>query len=308
MAEGPPDQWCRMSTVHDPALQARLRAMAYRMLGSWHDAEDAVAEGHLRWQQLSDEERAAVREPAAWFTRVVSRVCLDQLRSARSRREEVRGVWLPEPQLGEGLWRHEHRDTADPADTVTLDDTVSYAFLVALERLTPAERISFVLHDVFGTPFPEVADIVGRSPDACRQLAVSARRNLKSEARERRVPEPARSATVSAFLDACRGGDIDALIALLDPDVTSVADGGRTVPVAIRPVVGATTVARYLVGVFAGLRRHFGDDVDFATEKVNGRAGVAIRHSGDLLAIVDLSIVDGAVTSLRIQADPGKLG
>lgn len=298
-----------MSTVHnDPALQGRLRAMAYRMLGSWHDAEDAVAEGYLRWQQLSEEERAAIREPAAWLTRVVSRVCLDQLKSARSRREQARGVWLPEPQLGEALWRREHRDNADPADSVTLDDTVSYAFLTALERLTPAERVSFVLHDVFGTPFPEVANIVGRSAEACRQLAVSARRNLKSEAREKRLPEPARTATVSAFLDACRGGDIDALVALLDPDVTSVADGGRSVPVAIRPVVGSPAVARYLVGVFAGLRRHFGGDVDFAVETVNGRAGIAIRHSRSMLAVLDLSIVDGSVTSLRIQADPEKLG
>lgn len=280
--------------------------MAYRMLGSWHDAEDAVAEGLLRWEELSPDQRALVREPGAWLTRVVSRVCLDQLKSARVRREQSRGIWLPEPHVGDALWPHGAAASRDPADSVTLDDTVSYAFLVALERLTPAERVSFVLHDVFGMPFPDIAEVVGRSPDACRQLAVSARRRLRSERRQE-VPAAVREATVAAFLDACRGGDVDRLVALLDPDVTSMADGGRTVPVARRPLTGAAHVARYLVGVFAGVQRHFGDGVTFSVERVNGRDGVAIRHDGRLIAVLSLALSGGAIEAVHIQADPDKL-
>ncbi|RBY83386.1 RNA polymerase subunit sigma-24 [Blastococcus sp. TF02A-26] len=273
------------------------------MLGSTHDAEDVVAEAVLRWHRLPEAERAAVREPLAWLTTVVSRLCLDQLRSARARREQTAGVWLPEPRLSDPL---APAGPPDPADVVTLDDTVSFAFLVALERLSPAERVSFLLHDVFGVSFAEIAEVVGRTPAACRQLATSARRHVREE-RRYDVADAERDRVVRAFLDACRGGDLDRLVGLLDPDVTSVADGGVHVRVARRPVVGAATVARYLLGVMTTQRRLLGVDPEATVEPVNGRSGIVIRLGDTVLSTIDLAVRDGLVTRLYLQVDPEKL-
>lgn len=284
----------------DPAARRRLLAIAYRVLGSSHDAEDAVHEGLARWHELTDEQRALVREPLAWLTRVVSRICLDQLRTARARREQYRGIWLPEPQLAPP-----DPGPADPADRVTLDDTVAYAFLVAMERLTPAERVSFILHDVFGVGFAEIAATVGRSPAACRQLAVSARRHLAAEPRFD-VPGTDRDRAVAAFLDACRGGDLQRLVTLLDPDVVSVADGGDLVRAARRPVVGALPVATYLLGVLA-TQHTTTDDLAFALEPINGRTGIVIRAGTTIVGTVDLVITDGRVTRIAMQVNPDKL-
>jgi RNA polymerase sigma-70 factor (ECF subfamily) len=293
-----------VSAVPDASGRARLHAIAYRMLGSTHDAEDAVAETLLRWHRLPETERAGIREPQAWLTTVVGRVCLDALGSARARREEAAGVWLPEPRLSDPL--ASGGTPVDPADAVTLDDTVSFAFLVALERLSPAERVSFLLHDVFGVPFAEIAEVVGRTPAACRQLATSARRHVRDERRFDVVGEE-RDRVVRAFLDACRGGDLDRLVGLLDPGVTSVADGGTSVRVARRPVVGAATVARYLLGVLAGQRRRLGTEPVATVEPVNGRSGVVVRAGGTVVATIDLGVRDGLVTRLYLQVDPAKL-
>ncbi len=293
-----------MSEVLDAAGRRRLHAVAYRMLGSTHDAEDAVAEALLRWHRLGDADRAAVREPLAWLTTVVGRVCLDVLGSARARREEAAGVWLPEPRLHDPV--SPGGVPVDPADAVTLDDTVSFAFLVALERLSPAERVSFLLHDVFGVSFPEIAEVVGRTPAACRQLAASARRHVRDE-RRYDVAGEERDRVVRAFLDACRGGDLDRLVGLLDPDVTSVADGGSSIRVARRPVVGAETVARYLFGVLAGQRRRLDSEPTATVEPVNGRSGVVVRVDGTVVATIDLAVRDGLVTRLYLQVDPEKL-
>ncbi len=287
----------------DAAGRQRLQAIAYRLLGSTHDAEDAVSEGLLRWHRLTDEERGAVREPVAWLTTAVSRICLDQLRSARARREQVAGIELPEPRLADAVAAG--GAPVDPADAVSLDDSVSFAFLVALQRLTPAERVSFLLHDVFGMPFAEVADVVGRTPAACRQLASSARRNLREE-RRFDVSGAERDQVVTAFLDACRGGDLQRLIGLLDPQVRSVADGGTAVHVARRPVVGAEAVARYLLGVVAGQRRR-GAEPTASVEPVNGRAGIVVRDGGSVVGTLDLSVAGGRVTRVFIQVDPQKL-
>ena len=285
------------------ADRRRLQAIAYRMLGSTHDAEDAVSEALVRWHRLPDDDRRQVREPVAWLTRVTARICLDQLRSARAQREQYSGTWLPEPEI---------RDLTtcggppvDPADAVTLDESVSFAFLVALEKLTPAERVSFLLHDVFAVPFAEIADVVGRTPAACRQLATAARRNLRGQRRQE-VPAAERDRVVSAFLDACRGGDLAGLVAVLDPDVTSVADGGTRIRVARRPVVGAETVARYLLGVMAAQRKRLADPVA-AVGTVNGRSGIVVRDGGAIAGTIDLCVVDGRVTELFIQVDPDKL-
>jgi RNA polymerase sigma-70 factor (ECF subfamily) len=293
-----------MSADLDPAGRRRLEAIAYRMLGSTHDAEDAVGETLLRWHRLADDERQAVREPLAWLTTVVSRVCLDQLRSARAQREQATGTWLPEPRLGDPL--SPGGAPVDPADAVTLDDSVSFAFLVALERLTPAERVSFLLHDVFGLPFPEIAGIVGRTPVACRQLASTARRHVREE-RRHDVADDERDAVVAAFLDACRGGDLHRLVGLLDPEVTSIADGGSQVSVARRPVVGAEKVARYLLGVLAQQSARPDALPTAAVEPVNGRSGIVVRAGTAVVGTLDLAVRDGRITRIYLQVDPDKL-
>ncbi|MCO8276877.1 RNA polymerase sigma factor SigJ [Actinoplanes sp. TRM 88003] len=287
------------------AVRRRLFAVAYRLLGSVHDAEDAVGEGVLRWQQLSEENRARVREPLAWLTRVVSRVCLDQLKSARVRRERYQGVWLPEPVLGAGGPADDSM-TVDPADRVTLDDSVSYAFMVALERLSPAERVSFILHDVFGVPFDEVAETVGRSPAACRQSAVSARRHLRLE-RRFDVTTVDRDHVVAAFLDACRGGDLAALVKVLHPDVEAVADGGGVVHAALKPVVGSTAVAKYLLGSMRLQENNSAVPPAYAIRALNGRNGIVVSIGGHIVGTVDVSITDGVITRILMQVNPDKL-
>ena len=219
------------------------------------------------------------------------------MKSARVQREQYRGIWLPEPQLGDSAL-----GPADPADRVTLDDSVSYAFLVAMEKLTPPQRVSFILHDVFGVPFAEIADTVGRSAAACRQLAVTARAHLSAEPRFD-VAGAERDRVVAAFLDACRGGDLRRLVAVLDPDVVSVADGGEQIRVARRPVVGAEAVARYLLGVLAMQGRR----ATMSLEQVNGRIGIVVRDGAALLGTVDLAIVGRRVARIAIQVNPEKL-
>jgi RNA polymerase sigma-70 factor (ECF subfamily) len=199
-----------------------LLNVAFRMLGAMNDAEDVVQETYARWFRLEEAERERIEIPAAWLTRVAARICLDVLGSARHRREQYVGEWLPEPtpetRVGAGTV------TADPLERVTLDDSVTMALLVVLESLTPAERVAFVLHDVFALPFEEIAEIVGRTPQACRKLASSARRHVR-DGRAREVSPAVHTRTVRAFWDACQTGDVTALLAVLDPDVVARSDG-----------------------------------------------------------------------------------
>jgi RNA polymerase sigma-70 factor (ECF subfamily) len=289
-----------MNDIDDPTRR-QLLGIAYRMLGSHHDAEDAVHTALLRWHQLDADERSLIREPAAWLTRVVSRICIDELRSARHRREQYRGIWLPEPLIDPS-----QPGGADPAERLTLDESVSYAFLVAMERLTPAERVSFILHDVFALPFDEIAETVGRTPAACRQLASSARRHL---AAERRYDPPGadRDRTVQAFLDACRGADLEQLVKVLDPDVSSQADGGRAVRAAVRPVHGASNVARYLLSVRSRQRLRMADGPVWSMGMVNGRSGILIRNGDHVVGTIDLAVAGGAVARIAIQVNPDKV-
>src|SRR5689334_24682685 len=190
----------------------QLINLAYRMLGSLADAEDAVQETYARWYALPPEQQAAIESPGAWLSKVASRVCLDMLGSARARRERYVGEWLPEPIPAP-------EESADPADRVTLDESVNMAFLVVLESMTPAERVAFILHDVFRYPFADVADIVGRSEAACRQLASSARRRVRTS-RTPAPPAAENAAIVREFKLAWQARDIAALVGLLDPAVT----------------------------------------------------------------------------------------
>src|SRR4051794_26777538 len=204
----------------------QLINLTYRLLGSLTDAEDAVQETYARWYALSPRQREAIESPGAWLTRVASRICLDLLGSARARRERYVGEWVPEPLPEPTEWITGRPDgtTADPADRVTLDESISMAFLVVLDAMTPAERVAFILHDVFRYPFGEVAEIVGRTPAACRQLASSARRRVQAS-QTPATPTARQAAIVRAFKTAWEAKDIDALIGLLDPDAAAIGDG-----------------------------------------------------------------------------------
>lgn len=282
----------------------QLFGVAYRMLGSAYDAEDTVQDAVLRWQSLSDSERAEIRAPLAWMTRVVGRICLDQLGSARARREAYVGIWLPEPLPGTVVPAASSRPS-DPADAVTLDESVSMALLRAMESLTPGERVALILHDVFGLPFAEIGDVVGRTPDACRQLASTARRHLRSQPRFVTDDEQ-REKVVQAFAAACATGDLEALTDVLAPGVVSRADGGGIPGVARIPVVGADRVARYLLGIVRmSEMRDLTIDTRFTT--VNNGTGLLISFDGRVAAVVDLAVADGRVHEIAIVMNPDKL-
>lgn len=284
----------------------QLFGVAYRILGSAHDAEDAVQEGFARWQDLTQEQRDVVREPVAWLTRVVSRICFDQLGSARARRETYTGIWLPEPLLGSAAGMSGSAAAAvDPADAVSLDESVSLALLVTLEQLTPPERVSLIMHDVFGMPFTEIAQIVGRTPDACRQLASTARRHVRSQPRFE-AAGPDRDRVVRAFAQACLDGDLVTLAAVLDSDVVTRADGGGHVQAARRVVVGADAVARYLLGVIDKQRRR-STTMAASIEQINGRSGIVLREAENIIAVVDLGIVGQRVQQIALVVNPDKL-
>jgi RNA polymerase sigma-70 factor (ECF subfamily) len=286
--------------VDEPSLgqaldeRDRLVAVAFRLLGTRADAEDAVQEAYARWYRLTDTERDAVRRPGAWLTTVVSRVCLDQLGSARAHRERYVGPWLPEPVPDpDGL--------ADPADRVTLDDEVTSAVMVLLESLTPAERVSFVLHDVFGLSFDEVAEVVGRSSQACRKLASAARADIRAR-RERQASPQHHDRVVRAFLAACATGDVARLLPLLDPDVALASDGGGVVRAARNVVRGPDRVARFLLGLAA-------KDPSLAVEPagVEGRTGVLVRRAGQVVGVVSFDVRE-SISDVWVVVNPDKLG
>ncbi|MGW0826671.1 RNA polymerase sigma factor SigJ [Streptomyces sp. NPDC002845] len=287
------------------AERRTLINLCYRMLGTVQDAEDAVQETYSRWYALSDEEQQAVRSPLAWLTRVAGRICLDQLTSARARRERYVGEWLPEPVRDSPVWTSTggiRGGPEDPADRVTLDESISMGMLVVLEAMTPAERVAFVLHDVFGVPFDDIADTVGRTPAACRQLASSARRRLGA-ARPRTNSADRHRRVVSAFREACETGDLAALAALLDPAVQAHSDGGGKVRAGLRPVVGRDKVARLVAGL---LRK--GTGLELAEEVVNGRSGLAARsEDGTTVAVIATGVEDGLITHMWMMLNPDKL-
>jgi RNA polymerase sigma-70 factor, ECF subfamily len=270
----------------------RLVRVAYAIIGSHSEAEDAVADCWFRLVAADQDE--PVRDVEAWAVVAVSRMALDVLRSARVRRERYVGPWLPEPVV---------EPSGDPADKVTLADEVGYAMLVVMETLSPAERTAFVLHDLFGVTFDEVAAIVGRAPAAVRQLASRARRHVRGQS-----PWPAADAAehrrvVEAFAAAAASGDLAALIRVLDPDVVLVSDGGGVVTSARKPVLGADRVARFLLGVLA--KEQPGDVIDRAV--VNGAPGFAVYQQGELVTVVSVTVAAGRIIRLDVVRAPGKL-
>lgn len=288
--------------------RGRLWAVAYRILGTVTDADDAVQETWLRWQALPDE--PPVARPRAYLTTVISRICYDLLGSARARRERYVGPWLPEPLVGGGgaaVAGLGGPSPQAPEDRVTLDESVGLALMTVLERLTPAERTAFVLHDVFAVPFPEIAEAVGRTPDAVRQLASRARKRVRAEAPRRTVDRAEHRRTVEAFLAAVMGGDLGALLSLLDPDVVWRSDGGGKVTAARRPVRGREHVARFAQGLVG---RHFDASAMrvWCTE-VNGAAGLVFSDaSSGRAGVFAFTVHEGRITEVDAIINPDKLG
>ncbi|MGK5671810.1 RNA polymerase sigma factor SigJ [Micromonospora sp. URMC 106] len=293
----------------DPGLSAimserrQLTNLAYRLLGSLADAEDVVQETYARWYTMSPRQQEAIDSPGAWLTTVASRICLDLLGSARARRERYVGEWIPEPLPDRAEWigGRPGAGSEDPADRVTLDESVNMAFLVVLEAMTPAERVAFVLHDVFRYPFAEVAEIVGRSPAACRQLASSARRRIRA-ARPGPVLVAQRADVVRAFKQAWEARDIDALIGLLAPDATATGDGGGLVTAALHPIEGAEQVARFFAD-----RPAAAPGVTLEERTVNGQPGLVARLDGVTVSVMAFDVSGNRINHIWAVLNPDKL-
>ncbi|MFG2650369.1 RNA polymerase sigma factor SigJ [Streptomyces sp. NPDC048436] len=293
----------------DPELSAivserrQLINLAYRLLGSLADAEDVVQEAYTRWYAMSARQRAAIESPGGWLTKVASRVCLDQLGSARARRVSYVGEWIPEPLPDHTEWTADGRPggrTADPADRVTLDESVNMAFLVVLETMTPAERVAFILHDVFRYPFAEVAEIVGRTPAASRQLASSARRRIRAS-HAPATPAGRHAEIVRDFKQAWEAKDIDALIGLLDPDATGLSDGGGLVSAA-PPTAGGEQIARYLIAL-----ADKAPGLTLLERTVNGQPGLVVRHEGVTVTVMAFAVADDRIQHFWAIRNPEKL-
>ncbi|MFA9431130.1 RNA polymerase sigma factor SigJ [Egicoccus sp. AB-alg2] len=271
--------------------RSALLGLAYRLLGSVSEAEDAVQEAFLRLERHGTD---GIDNVGGWLNRTTSRICLDRLTSAQARREVYVGPWLPEPLESSG----------DPGDPVELAESVSMAFLVVLESLSPAERVAFLLHDVFGYDHAELAAILDRSEAACRQLVSRARKQVEAR-RPRFEPDPSVRAEVAGrFLEACRTGDLQALLSTLAPDVVLRSDGGGKVSAARRPVEGAERVMRF----FEGLARQAPSDVVLETRWYNGTPGLVVGVAdGSLLVVFVLDVADGAVRSIEAIRNPDKL-
>ena len=274
--------------------RGRVLNVAYRMLGSLNDAEDVVGEAYTRLVAHGTE---GVNDPRAWLVTVTSRLCLDRLRSAEVQRRAYVGPWLPEPIIGAG------DDRVDPADRVTLDDSVRMALLVMLEQLSPAERTVFVLADVFGVTFVEIATMVGRTPAACQQLAVRARTRIAADNAGRFVPDRVEQRRVAEqFAQACASGDLDALVDVLHHDVTGEFDSGGFIPAApLTRATGPRRVAALLHSAFSAT------PATFEVDLINGEPGVIITIHGQLVATIALEIRDGQVTHVHGLGNPHKL-
>ncbi|BCJ39835.1 RNA polymerase sigma factor [Actinoplanes ianthinogenes] len=280
--------------MNDPENERRqLINVSYRLLGSLADAEDVVQEAYARWYAMSDSDRAAIDVPGAWLTKVASRICLDHLRSARVRRERYVGEWIPEPVP--------ETDGSDPADRITLDESVSMAFLVVLDAMTPAERVAFILHDVFRYSFAEVAEVAGRTPAACRQLASSARRRL-SAAGTTPSPPAEQARIVREFKQAWEAKDIEALLGLLDPDAVMVSDGGGLVTAALRPIEGGEQIAR-----FAAMLAERAPDLRLLEGTVNGEPGLITQHGGVTTGVIAFETDGTRIRHIWSVRNPEKL-
>jgi RNA polymerase sigma-70 factor, ECF subfamily len=270
-----------------------LFSIAYRMLSSVADAEDVVQEAYLRFHNAT----AEIESPKAYLSAITTRLCIDQLRSARVRREEYVGAWLPEPLL---------TDDADPVRVVADADSLSMAFLLVLERLSPVERAVFLLHDVFGYDYREVAPIVDRTADNCRQIGVRARRHVSAEAPRFEASRRERDEIAQRFLAAFTDGDVDGLVAVLSADVVVQGDAGGHKPSWPNAIAGRDKVSRLLAAVGNDIRALH---LEVRPTEVNGQPGATIHApDGGLINVIMLDIADGVVQAMRSVINPDKLG
>ena len=271
-----------------------LFSIAYRMTGSVMEAEDAVQEAYLRWQQASEDE---VRSPSSYLSTVVTRLCIDRLRSARVRREQYVGPWLPEPLLGE-----QAREIESKAD---LEDTLSMAFLVLLESLTPVERAVFLLREVFGYEYAEIAALVGKGEANCRQISRRARQSVAARRPRFESSPQQEERLMEGFLQASLVGDMEALLAMLSEDVTLYSDGGGKTRAALRPIYGADNVARFLTGILGNIP----PDFTVRQTRINGRPGlVGYFGDGSPQSVVSIEVSEGRIMAIRLVVNPEKLG
>jgi RNA polymerase sigma-70 factor (ECF subfamily) len=287
----------------DPFLAAMvaerplLVGLAYRITGSRLEAEDIVQEAWLRARRTDG---AAIDNPAAWLTRVVARLALDHLRSARHRRESYVGPWLPEPVFDTMI---NARAVEDPAAASEMAESVTFGFLRMLETLAPLERVVFLMSDVFDVPFAEIGRAVDRSPEACRQISSRARRRIRKGAPRHQVPDDAET-VVGELLEALTAGDVDRVLSLLAEDAVLVGDGGPQAYAARRPVVGRARVARFLVNI---AKRLVGMDLTIETAVVNGEPGVVVTGGGRWLLTLTAHVDDGSIAALYSVVNPDKL-
>ncbi|MDE0572415.1 RNA polymerase sigma factor SigJ [Demequina sp. B12] len=282
--------------------RAHLHTVAYALLGSVHDAEDAVQETWMRWEA---QHRATIQDPRAWLTTVVTRICLDEWGTARRRRETYVGPWLPEPEVRPQASAPRSLHTREPDQAAEVAHDVELALLVVLETLTPQERAAFVLCEVFRYSSAEVGSALGKTPEAVRQLVSRARRHVRDGAPSLATDKAQHASTVAAFARACEGRDIPALISTLAPDVVMVSDGGGNITASRKPVRGRTKVLTALTGWAALAARH-GLRVEVATVLVNGKEGVLFRE-GQTLSLYDFDVVDGRIGTMHVVRNPDKL-
>jgi RNA polymerase sigma-70 factor (ECF subfamily) len=280
--------------TNDPLAEYRslLFAIAYRMLGSVMDAEDIVQEAYLRWQQVDPE---TVRSARSYLTATVTHLCIDQLRAARDKREAYVGPWLPEPLIGP--------QAPDSADSVALAESLSLAFLVLLERLTPLERAVFLLHDIFAYTFEEIAAFVDKTPSNCRQIAHRARQSVRQGRPRFTASSEEQARLTERFAVACKEGDLGGLMVLLSNEITLWTDGGGVVHAARNPIHGPNAVARFLLGVLGKLPAGFTARFD----RVNGRPGILTEQDGQLTGALSLDIADGQIQGIYLMVNPEKL-
>jgi len=291
-------------TVHDvdrfEAARPRLEAIAYRLLGSASEAEDAVQETFLRWQ-AADTERIEV--PVAWLTKVLTNLCLNQLTSARARRETYVGQWLPEPVLaGDPM--------LGPADTAEQRESVSYAVLVLLERLSPKERAVYVLREAFDYPHREIAEILDISEAASQQLHHRAKKHVAAGKARREIDESAARRIIDEFLAAATSGRTEPLIKLLTEDALAVGDGGGKVPARAKAYEGALAVAKFLRGLFKpgpAKRKLLGGPAGLYATYANGEPAVVVVVDGQVIGIMCLEVTEEGIAAVRSQVNPDKL-
>ncbi|MEK0096949.1 RNA polymerase sigma factor SigJ [Streptomyces sp. A475] len=293
-----------VSTEEVTGERRQLINVAYRLLGSVTEAEDAVQDAYARWYGMTRSRQEEILSPGAWLTTVTGRICLDLLGSARARRERYVGAWLPEPLPDRTEWNRAHgadpTASADPADQIVLDESVSMAFLVVLETMTPAERVAFVLHDVFRYPFAEIADVLGRTPAACKQLAASARRRVSVA----RVPATAtgQADVVKHVKAAWESKDIATLVGLLNPAAVMTADGGGMVGTVLRSVEGGARIAQYMVAI-----ADKAPGLELLERSVNGAPGLVAQRGGVVMTVASFDVSERRVTRIWAVRNPEKL-